>query len=646
MRLLFKIFSYVYPSLSPPPSHSSVEQEAPSEKSSEESETYTPSADCGDWQRRSRKGEHLGDRVKVRFNGVRVPIDREQGAFVVDVRNEGDLKLGVFEMVFIRDGVFTNEVMGYCCKRIEGFAQKKQGTYFLPIVQRHEIMEEFLTRASERQRKNIGVFLSVKVKGRLSRDAGVEKKEVKAESEDFITGVPYLGKMIRRVAGTEMADKINELKALFSMVFRDIKDVGELLYGSLEIRKYYDKKKGREFREVERLERAVAAQYPRSSGGLFSFFAKLFWADGAGEKRRDGIRETLRKKLRENDKKEKEYRWHIKDPSFYRHLLLNYRYALASYGSNFIRLHFIIASIKNAIENCKCEQCHEKIGKPETTTFHCFTGIPYASILKQENNSTTSVFFVDGSNTLCIAFKGTLYGSDALLDLDCRYTRHNGHYVHNGILRESRLFIRRHKKFILETVKSRKICKIRFVGQSLGGALATLICILCKEDPDFNHLKISSVSFSSPPIMTKVHLINRDKRFINGDSDNNIITVSYGNDVVPSLSLASVLELRVITHHLYSIRIGRYLNKGMYIRNMLRALRKRGVEKLYTPGVHYQLSNYHGAEVSVTVIRKSNWREFSSLRLAEGMFIHHYPTTLIKALEGITLNDGEEQLTL
>jgi pimeloyl-ACP methyl ester carboxylesterase len=538
--------------------------------------------------------------VSVHFNARKIPFNQKSGQFTIKVEDDHDLKLGILEMVFKKRGILTDSVLGYSCKRIEEFVigvGRKKNVFSVPVVKKDEVFEELMYKRKRRREE---------ILERESVVLGVRVERVRRTSSSG------LSPMLISLAGEETAFRVKDLRDVLGILF---KNATEMAYGAIELRRYYMKMEGHEFK-------GCVLGRPRASRGIFSHLRSVWKKIVSGPGKKPSLEKALHPK--------NEYEWHIKASCFYEKHILNYKYALCSYGSRFITLHYLLNAFETPMEKCRCEGCRGP-GSSEKKFLHRFLSVPHRDVFMIEDSAITFVLFVNRElGCLYISFKGTFKGRDALVDLDCKYVKYNGSYFHGGIFKESKRFLEERERRILEILEETGVGKIRMVGQSLGGALATLTAILMKERRAFSRYKVSSIGYSSPPFMTRVTEINR--RSEGADEDSEMVTLIYGNDFVPTLCFGSVFELKVLANHLYAIDVKRYANKQTYIRNTLRRLRKKGVLKLYIPGVIYKMKKNRLLEGTVVMMRRTNWSEHAAIKVTRGMFTHHYPSTMLRAL--------------
>ncbi|OAG31875.1 hypothetical protein NEDG_00350 [Nematocida displodere] len=552
--------------------------------------------------------EHL---IKVWHNGKRVAFSEETGAFTLSIGSLHDVRTSVLEIDLLARGLFVNESVGYCFKRVEELVQRDSLTvHYVKILSTTDPIAGWICCKECRSRG----FKPKKMEFFAALQVTVERHPA------TVCTLPYSSVFTRYLgAGSEkIAGRLLDLQELFTFLFRDIRNFSELAYGGRELLKYYAHVDKTEFKKL------LPYISPVSKKTFFERLWQYFRPSPNTQQVREAYGAYLKKNLQALP-----YSWYIESEDFYQYHLENYKYALSPYGQAFLSVHSMLNIVQKALPSCKCVYCLSKTVGSEQKFFHTFTGIPYEDIFHRESRYLEYVFFLDRkTSTFYIAFKGTLRTREALIDIDYKYYRYKGNLYHRGIFIESQDFFAANKQVIHDLTQAHAVSKIKLVGQSLGGALATLVCIFIKEDPSFSGYMVSSIGYSSPPIISNP---NAYQKWNTTNRDTSITTVIYGNDIIPTLCLGKIFELRLVSSHLYSISVARYLNKTAYIRQVLKKLKKRGMPKLYIPGDIFRLKHTRGRP-SVFLIRRTHWSELGAIKLTLKALLHHTPGAMINAL--------------
>ncbi|KAI5188523.1 hypothetical protein NECID01_0136 [Nematocida sp. AWRm77] len=553
--------------------------------------------------------EHL---VKVRFNGQRIPFSEETGEFGIHLSTAHSAKMGILEISILMKGLFINESLGFCFRTVEELLPGTgKSVHYVRILSTNDPVSGWLC-CKECRHPN---FKPQPMDFFIALHASVE------QSSRFEIPPPYGLKIARFLTGKHVAERLMDTQELLGFLFRDLRNFSELAYGGKEMHSYYSHMDKQEFRHLP-----PSPETPKKRSlveRLSGFFSSSSSTPTVGELRGRYSKFLL------GAIKPSPYAWHAETELFYaRHLKL-YRYAISSYGQAFLNVHSILNMIQKVIPHCTCKDCACEKTPSENKFFHAFTGIPYNDILHKDSTYLQHVLFIERSTcTLYITFKGTLNTREALIDLDYKYFKYKGSLFHNGIFQESLRFFNKYKEVISQRMEEHSLTKIKLVGQSLGGALATLVCMLFKECPLLSRYTIGSVGYSSPPIISNPSVF---RKWSTADPDSAIVTLVYGNDIVPMLCLGKIFELHLIVSHLYAISVSKFKNKHKYIHQLLRKMRKRGMTKLYIPGTIYQIRNTR-TDPSTFLVRQTHWSFYSAIKLSTKGPIHHMPGVMINAL--------------
>lgn len=557
--------------------------------------------------------EHV---LKIFFNGNKLSFNKERGTFTFNVFTVHEAELGILEIFIYRRNTFFNELLGYTLKCTKEIKCTGSGdTHYLKIFPTNDSLLALLNGKDSRvpgfKPPEMGFFLAL---------------HITAIKCPLAPSVPYTLAVTRFITGDIAAERIMNVKEILSFLFRDIRDFTELAYGGRELMKYYA---SLEKREINRIKEVI---FSNASAATKSIIQRAFqWT--FGKKKTENEERKYAKHLLNSLPEKEEYKWHVKSKEFYLRNMKYYRYAISSYGSAFLSIHSILNVIKKSISKCKCAPCTEKPNGPfsaEKKFFHLFTGIPYNDILHSDSVYLAYVIFIERhTNTLFITFKGTLHTREALIDSDYKYYNYRGSLYHKGIFQEAQRFFQEKSEIISERMKEHNLHKIHLVGQSLGGALAALVCAEIKESPRFNQYRVGCTAYSAPPV---VNSTKRFRKWDNEPNDSAIINIFYGSDMVPTLCLGKVLELRMVISHLYGITAGRYSNKLLYIHLLLKKLKRNGLTKLLTPGRIYKIRKCFSSP-GAFLVRRIHWSENTSIKISTKALVHHTPGAMINALK-------------
>lgn len=138
-------------------------------------------------------------------------------------------------------------------------------------------------------------------------------------------------------------------------------------------------------------------------------------------------------------------------------------------------------------------------------------------------------FFVAYSpsrTTAVVAIRGTVDLGDALTDLVCRPAPLGEGFAHAGMAEAAKAVVLEITDAVNEAV-SAGATQIVFTGHSLGGGVALLAAVLFRDRTD---CPVRAVAFAPPPVVTDAH-------------DDGLTSFFVGDDVVPHLSLGSIVDL-------------------------------------------------------------------------------------------------------
>lgn len=552
--------------------------------------------------------------IKVLNNGQRIEFNKETGGFRLVLESLHEIKMGILEIFILVEGIFSNDLIGYAFTRVEDLLIKRDSSiFYLKILQTNDPINGWMsakqTISSKFKPKEMEFYLALSVtKNKIKKQ--IEKKT------PFIWGI--------FLKNENITGRIFDLQEAFLFLFRDMNNISEFVYGLRELFFYYIKKDEMEFKEVP--------PYPfeeEKKSFLKNFRRRIFGPRESDHVRRIKYSQYLKRTI----PRDNQFKWHVETESFYITHIKNYRYAIAPYGQAFLHLHSLLNVIKNKITNCQCIQCTDPKINQEEKYFHLFTGIPYADILHGDSKYLEHVIFIDREEKcLYITFKGTLHSREALIDIDYKYYRYKRNLFHRGIFIESQRFFNEKKEIISYHMKENSLHRIKLVGQSLGGGLAMLVWMFMKESALLRGYSIGCIAYSPPPIISNPGWFRKLPGNDINDLNNTVSVVVYGNDIIPTLCLGKVFELKLLATHFYAISISNYKNKEKYIHAILKKMNKRGIKKLYIPGRIYKIRHTR-TNPSTFLVKRTRWNEYSSIKLWAKALVHHTPGAMINSLQ-------------
>lgn len=300
----------------------------------------------------------------------------------------------------------------------------------------------------------------------------------------------------------------------------------------------------------------------------------------------------------------------IRDTCFYEYYLNKYYFAIAPYA------RFVLL---NLIE--KRRKVTEKVREPRKTILS-YLDISNDDLLyiKLKSKTPHIVFYDQKENEIVVSIRGTQNHLDALNDLDCEYSEFFKGYAHSGFIKLANYFIDNFLGDIEVEILTKRVNRVLFTGQSLGGALAMLVYMIIKEKNLLNNYELRVISFQSPPIISKKLIKN----------DYNIVNISYGYDIVSRLSFGSLLDLKFLS---ISISKMNKVNKNMddNINAVKEYLEKQDLHpKLYLPGKLYHLKK----ENNHVLCQNVDFMFYNDIIVNKWCFFHHSFTEIIKAFNG------------
>jgi hypothetical protein len=257
------------------------------------------------------------------------------------------------------------------------------------------------------------------------------------------------------------------------------------------------------------------------------------------------------------------------------------KYALSAYLDSKL-MKMLVKNKNEDFNHIKDPKLRFALNRCETITESNF--IKYSD---GENDNIGFTFFFDDQNTLIVSFRGTLTHREMLCDFDCGYQSFMNGFTHSGILKVTNNFIKNEMESILELMKARQSKQLMLTGHSLGGAIATILYIVLKNDSRFSNFLIKAEIFSVPPIISRELFCHINKK--------DFITYNFGNDLISRLSFGAILDLKYIC---ISIANELEINLNTFKKDGIKKLSKK-IKKIRRHVVDLDLfpKLYHGGQI-------------------------------------------------
>ncbi|EJW05032.1 hypothetical protein EDEG_00867 [Edhazardia aedis USNM 41457] len=327
------------------------------------------------------------------------------------------------------------------------------------------------------------------------------------------------------------------------------------------------------------------------------------------------------------------YQYSILNKQWFEYYLNKFYYAISSY-SNPIMLKFvpIRREVSNKIHNDE-RKILEMINKDRSQLL---------SYHKEDvHDSVPNVIFYDEiENEIVVSFRGTQSHKDALKDLDCEYIRFFSGFGHSGFIKQATKFVKHQLNLLKYFCDKKKTKNVLLCGQSLGGAIATIIYIIITEKNLMESYNFRVISFSAPPTLSENICQNLYP---------NITNIVYGHDIVPRLSFGSGLDFKYTCISMNNSKkdAGNYQNRYSIIKKYL--YKNDLYPKLYIPGKIFHLKkSYQGKDESgwffnndadsIIVVAEVEYPFFGYINVHLKTIIHHMFSSTINAF-----NDGIKQ---
>ena len=256
---------------------------------------------------------------------------------------------------------------------------------------------------------------------------------------------------------------------------------------------------------------------------------------------------------------------------------------------------------------------------------------------------------VDRRNSaVVLAIRGTMSMRDAITDLVCEYTAFRTGIIHAGFLRASQWFFDNVGRQLLMFAEEYGLDNIYCTGHSLGGAIASLTCMhlhdwfaerpegwpTCRGAPG-RRMGLHCYAFGAPPTVSESlvgqynHLIDV---FINAE------------DVVPSLSFGSVLDLHLMLSYAASIGSAAHLLRAIedtpvmqrlqHCREQILRHSNRINPKLFVLGrIHHMVALSAPNGASYRVVETVPPDRFQEIRITSKAVMCHMPDSYERALD-------------
>lgn len=335
------------------------------------------------------------------------------------------------------------------------------------------------------------------------------------------------------------------------------------------------------------------------------------------------------------DKKKITKKYVVKNHEFYKKIFKNYYYSIACYTNPFILINIDpqlklssknkdLKSFKRPVkyfqdQEIKCFN-RENISKKKSKIIE-YLNVPDDRILHISLDEKIPHIKFISKNKFIVAFRGTATINDLFSDMTCDYAEFLDGYVHRGMLDLANEFMSKNENFILENMEERKLKILKFVGHSLGGAVASITGILFKNK--FKNMKIKVYAFS-PAACLSLNIAKKYKF---------ITSFIQGTDIFSRLSYGSILDFKYLTASVGGadkiIDSNSKNSLKKYIKKIKRYLRRKNIHpKLYCAGKCYHLKYID----DFLKVRKVKQRFFDSICVDINFFTDHVPSIFIKRL--------------
>lgn len=272
---------------------------------------------------------------------------------------------------------------------------------------------------------------------------------------------------------------------------------------------------------------------------------------------------------------------------------------------------------------------------------------------------------------IVVCVRGTANLVDSLTDVaathDPFFVRATGGkivkgYGHSGVLRSARNLFGHIREATLAALSENEGFELMVTGHSLGAATASVLAMIMREDPRFP--RVLAFCFAPLPCLSLE---------IADMTDDFVVTVVNGPDIVPSLSVAVMLPYIATVRYVKDMRKRRKALVAVGLRSvavkweelkrhneeMVRELQKyhEGC-RLYIPGKVFQLVQrnevhrrdvlrnrlFRRTEVEVVAVRRTNFLEVRARE--KGMFVSHAPFSYRRKLQVALKGLGGERLKI
>lgn len=231
-------------------------------------------------------------------------------------------------------------------------------------------------------------------------------------------------------------------------------------------------------------------------------------------------------------------------------------------------------------------------GLSNKEVFMKYTNTSVKSLVYSKGNSYMhlpghAVIVSDEKKAILVVIRGTKSFFDCIADLNSEYTKYTTRGItgnlHSGIYKSSLNLGNTLKPIILQHLSSYPDYEIVILGHSLGAGCAGLLSLIWLDDEDINKFPIKCYAYAPPSVISEN---------LNQLLKGTVISCTNKDDIVPRLSLGSILDLCNIIEFLYkqdlSISCDDLYEK---IQKMCRA------EKIYPPGDVFQIFDESDIEI-------------------------------------------------
>jgi len=199
--------------------------------------------------------------------------------------------------------------------------------------------------------------------------------------------------------------------------------------------------------------------------------------------------------------------------------------------------------------------------------------------------------------------------------------------VHGGFLRAAENLLLETEPTFLDLLKQNPTFGLTFSGHSLGGAVASLMALSCKQRfPHERNLMVDAVSFAAPPVMS--HNLSQLST-----TRNTVTSLVLGDDVVPRLSEQNLELFLRICHKLSNCAPKCNQDEKTFLVESLVTEAEMLDSNPLVPG---------GKTIHITedLVEEVDSKSFGVIRLSQDVLNLHLPSNYLNALRRIQLNES------